>query len=362
MDKNVITLNRNESNAIKGLLIFLIVLGHNAVFTKSIPSSFEYLYTFHVQTFFILPFLYGTKSKSLIDSFSKNFVRLYYPFLLFFTLLSILWLFAQGRIADANSVSDLDLSYSGKVLYFISAIFTGNYFLIDYFSGFQFLWFLPVMFSMNILRETLEERKYVQRIILIIGIASYIMFFVFMYKKPYADDVNFRLMLFSPFAILQGCGAYFMGKMCVDIMRNKHNKVTIPLLSILFIIASIIYIVIACSGFLTNEILWFLRFIMPFLFINFLYSIKERLAVSKILKNLGIYSFPIYIIHPVLCTVVFMICQRLSCVSVVSSLVVQAVVVIVSYYTSILLFKITPLRKRIFPRSWDEVCLNSFQK
>ena len=355
MENKDICLSKNESNAIKGLLMFLIVLGHNAVFTNTIKGSFNYLYTFHVQTFFILPFLYGVNKCCFKDSFVKNLVRLYYPFVLFFIMLSILWGEIQGTLVDPNSLLDLNLSGWNRVLYFINAILTGNYFLIDYFSGFQYLWFLPVMFSMSVLRETIEDRRLIKSVVLSIGLISYIIFFVFMYKKPYNDDVNFFLMLFSPLAILQGCGAYFLGKTSVKIMSRYNNKPK-SIISWLFVIASIIYLILECMGLLSNVVLWCFRFIMPFLFINFLYSLKGRLQKLGVLKNLGIYSFPIYIIHPMLCTIAFMICQKFSCVNIVMAIVVQVIVIFVSYYISVWLFRIEPLRKKIFPRTWEEIC------
>ena len=213
--------------------MFLIILGHNAVFTNTIPGSFGYLYTFHVQTFFALPFLYGTKKIQFSESFKKNFVRLYWPFIIFCIILSTIWHIAQHFIADPNNILGINIG-EGKFLYFLNTLFTGNYYLIDYFTGFQYLWFLPVMFSMNVIREAIEGNKNLTYLVLIIGFFSYITFFVFMYSKPYSSDVNFYMMLFSPFAVLQGCGAYFLGHISIGTIKHKHFKITKIILSTFF--------------------------------------------------------------------------------------------------------------------------------
>ena len=151
--KNYISLNRDESAAIKGLLMFLIILGHNAVFTNSLKGSFNYLYTFHVLCFFVLPFMYGkTEQKPFKQSFKKNFIRLYYPFILFFTILSLLSYFTGGNEIDLNKISTTGIGNNNYFIGFTSTLITGNKYLIDHFTSFQYLWFLPVMFSMNLIK------------------------------------------------------------------------------------------------------------------------------------------------------------------------------------------------------------------
>lgn len=59
---------KEESASIKGLLIFLIVLGHNFVFLDCFPSTYPYWYTFHVACFFILSYTYSCKKLKKTDS------------------------------------------------------------------------------------------------------------------------------------------------------------------------------------------------------------------------------------------------------------------------------------------------------
>lgn len=70
---NTSLLKRDLSVGWKGILILLIVLGHNSILCKpSIEADHFYiwrtwLYTFHVWAFFVLPFLYGCKELNLVD-------------------------------------------------------------------------------------------------------------------------------------------------------------------------------------------------------------------------------------------------------------------------------------------------------
>lgn len=344
-------LNKDESNAIKGLLIFLIILGHNSIFTKSIPGSFGYLYTFHVQTFFVLPFLYGAKTLALKDSFKKNFARLYYPFIVFFIVLSIVNYFLSNTIADPNKL--ININKGGGI--FINTLLTGSYYFIDLFTGFQYLWFLPVMFSMSVLRETIERKPIIKYVVLLIGFVSYIMFFVFMYSKPYNVKINQTIMMFSLFAVLQGCGAYFLGKMCAFFVNHKYSRKTIPLFSIFFVVASVVYIIKVYSNNLSELDAWIYRFIMPVLFVNFIMLFRSMLSKCAVLKQLGKYSFPIYIIHPILCTIAFIVCNKYLIINIYWGLFIQIIVIVISYYLSILWFRIVPLRKITLPRDMKDI-------
>ena len=61
--KETIYLTRDESNIIKGILILLIVLGHNHFLMDGEYVRLQIqLYKFHVIEFFILPFFYKMKA------------------------------------------------------------------------------------------------------------------------------------------------------------------------------------------------------------------------------------------------------------------------------------------------------------
>ena len=196
-----------------------------------------YIYLFHVKAFFILPFFYKSSTTTLRHSFEKNFIRLYYPFLIFFILLSIIYYLTYSAILDpnklANGLGDIE---SFKFLYFINTVVTGNAYLIDYYTGYQFLWFLPVMFSMMIIKNYLQNKKSIKNIALILGFLLYMLIYVF---NGYSL-IRYRIMLFSPFAIIQGIAMFFLGYSCSYIILGcKYNKYITRVLCIMYIISSI---------------------------------------------------------------------------------------------------------------------------
>lgn len=359
IDNGYISLSRSESAAIKGILMFLIILGHNALFTSYFKGSFNYLYTFHVLCFFVLPFMYGKREQiTFKESFKKNFIRLYYPYILFFITFCLLSKFINAKEFDLNKMIIPAAFSNSNLIQIIGALFTGNKYLIDYCTSFQYLWFLPVMFSMNLIKDTITNNKFIKFILYILGFISYVIFFVFVFRQPYCKEINFYLMLVSPFAIIQGLGAYFFGKASVAIMDNKYYKYINIVGSLLFIFLSFAYIIDFNNKELTIQENWCYHFIMPFLFVNLIYLSKSILAKSTLLKKIGEYSLPIYLIHPPLCVAFNMICQCFFQINLLSVIIVQILVLTVSYYISVLWYKVTPLRKKTLPCSSEDLCFN----
>ena len=61
------SIDKKDSLAIKGLVILLIILGHNKLIScEHLPFLFGYLYTFHVGVFFILPTFYDIKKRNWV--------------------------------------------------------------------------------------------------------------------------------------------------------------------------------------------------------------------------------------------------------------------------------------------------------
>ena len=77
-------IDRNQSETIKGILILLIVFGHNHVLCPNteIGGMMDYLYLFHIAGFFILPFFYKTNKTISIEHIKSLVVRNYVPFFL----------------------------------------------------------------------------------------------------------------------------------------------------------------------------------------------------------------------------------------------------------------------------------------
>ncbi len=126
------SISNNQSNIIKGVLILLIVLGHNAFLTKNIDGLFGYLYSFHVFGFFILPWFYNSKPANK-KSLTRRFVKLFSYYTLFF----LLQYFIFNFLFTNNGV---------EIKQFIVSFIHGGHFMLEKAVGFQYLWFLPTFF------------------------------------------------------------------------------------------------------------------------------------------------------------------------------------------------------------------------
>ena len=77
-------LSRDESSSIKGILMLLIVLGHDIPFVDWTDSwmVMVWLYLFHIHSFFLLPFLYPIKPLDFYR-FWNHIIRYYIKFICF---------------------------------------------------------------------------------------------------------------------------------------------------------------------------------------------------------------------------------------------------------------------------------------
>ena len=139
-------ISRTDSSALKGLFILFIVMGH----IRGITFGFQnYIYCFHVQCFFILPFLYPSKHLTKKNIFNL-FLKLLWPFLLLYAILTLLDIFV---LHDSSFISsDEVIPGVNNIVLGIWSFIAGGISLLNKFSGTQFLWFLPSFFSMCIIR------------------------------------------------------------------------------------------------------------------------------------------------------------------------------------------------------------------
>lgn len=204
------SLSYQESDAIKGILIFLVILGHNRFFSTVAGSEvWNYLYTFHVYGFFILPFFYPEKG---IDTnrIKNNSVKLLYVYVVWFLAYSVIFILAS-KVFHLIPISETGRLRSP--IGYIVALITGAPQLLSETCGFQVLWFLPVMFSMLLLKGVREKYRMTAIVpfLIIAGIISYIFFIDFRYRPPYPSIVTNLLDVLSPLAFFRGIGAFAIG-------------------------------------------------------------------------------------------------------------------------------------------------------
>ena len=171
-----------ESSAIKGTLILLIILGHNHILAPIEGRLFNYLYDFHVYGFFILPFLYNKKIDIKRITLLDGFIKLWGPYIFFFLLCYFVY---QLEIAkDRLEITEI-----------IYGIFNASQRTIKSVTGFAFIWFLPAYYSMTIWMMILNNRN------ILISIIITFSMIMLNYSLPNALGNIFTII---PFAIFQG--------------------------------------------------------------------------------------------------------------------------------------------------------------
>ena len=95
-------LDRNQSTWLKGLLILLIILGHNSILMGNLPGMrktvlYDFLYCFHVSAFFFITSLYNWPNLSK-EYIKKIFLKLYKPYTIMFGVLACVNLLITKKI------------------------------------------------------------------------------------------------------------------------------------------------------------------------------------------------------------------------------------------------------------------------
>ncbi len=155
---------------LKGLGIFLIVLGHVVATVKIMAGKgaivdvlgwlFDYIYSFHVPFFFLLAGLTFSTRKRFSDFARGRFLRLMVPYFIW-GMFSAAMFSVLGRTAVQNMES---AEFSRKALSgewwtpFLSILHGGGW---PGGKGFRFngvLWFLPVLFSAELIYYPIAKR------------------------------------------------------------------------------------------------------------------------------------------------------------------------------------------------------------
>lgn len=224
LDRSLIS--RPQSEALKGFLMLLIILGH----LRGINGTFQmYLYCFHVQCFFILPFLWPSKPLTRVNVVNSA-VKLMYPYWLWFTLLSVV---AVGLLhASAFTQQEPVIPGINNVLLGAWTYITGGMGMIERFCGSQFLWFLPCFFSMTVIRMWWSNRahsKFEKIAVFSLGVISFYLYSALAFQNGAWPRMLFRIMYaVSPFSVFQGLAYFTLGIAtiyalhCINISKSMY--------------------------------------------------------------------------------------------------------------------------------------------
>lgn len=253
---NLLTIARDKSAAIKGVLLSLVILGHNHFFVKSFSDGcWLWLYSFHVSGFFILPFFYSDHPISLFRVWI-NCKRLLWPYTYMFAILFLVnWLVLK------KASLDMGLLYT---------YVTGNFYELRNYTGFQYLWFLPAMFSMIVIKDVYASSKLViRRTILLLGLFCFIVFGVFLYNQPYNKCINTNLASYSIISVMMGLSMFFIGKM-TKCFLNKTKFST--LLYSALLVVTMMGMILSYGNSMFIYISWFSRILCPIIVFGLLFN------------------------------------------------------------------------------------------
>lgn len=294
MDKNVSLLTRQESSLLKGILILLIVLGHNA-YLMHLGDSYlkDFLYAFHVSSFFYLTCMYNVPVCT-VARIKKDWKHLYIPY----TILFVLFACVSLLISD----EELDL---GEIIW---AYISGNSENLAEVAGFQYLWFMPAMFAFLVLRLLFfNYRKFSWGVLFV---SFVVLLLNVMGVRRFVD-----LPEFLPFGLYGALANFFLAVVFRFLLeRNYQYRWFRWMFPLLFLLVSVVYFLfhptVYCYFFFCSFLIPFFAF--PTLFVLVKTEFFKSLRGVSLLEKLGKYSFPIYLFHQIIYNLVALLYSKVD--------------------------------------------------
>lgn len=333
-------ISRDESAALKGLLLLLIILGHNGLLNYNLESGDllahrRYLYLFHVTSFFILPFLYGYRYKegnshaeNIKSDIIKNFNRLIVPYLWGCGLFIVILLIKKGSQVD----------YIGL----IKATIIGSQNLHSHFFGEHFLWFLPSMFAVSIIKSLyFNTSRIAQKSIILF---SCILWFLSVCKL----DEIFDFFSLLPFSLSYGFYYSLIGLVGREMIKKDLTKIS----TIVVIGVTIVFTYLYCNSWPSYDISFnvLLQLILTPTMFLLLFKLREIIKQSKLLKLVGQHSIYIYMIHCIMYAIINPLILKLHIQVYLSGVISYIIVLALSIIISVKLSKNRMVSRFIFPQ------------
>lgn len=160
----------------KGIAIFLVIFGH----ITHIPEIRQYIWSFHIPLFFFISgiLIKPNKCQNFTRYLGKKSIQLLIPYLIFYIVTFLYWLILEKNTRGA------ELAWWSQII----GLFYGTYNLqYMYFNG--ALWFIPCLFSMEILYWFIAKNtRWRIRIALLI-----ILCLTGIYASPYLSRLPFGI-------------------------------------------------------------------------------------------------------------------------------------------------------------------------
>ena len=258
------TISRDTSEIMKGILIFLIIIGHNSLLSASFPEIDQYLRSFRTPLFLILPWFYISRPPTC-PKIAKRSGKIWFWYFTFFVV----------QVVFYNLLFDTTFSLTETT----KAFFLGGHILLKEVTGYMYLWFMPAFFFAMLVRDVYTIANKLARYAMIIISLGIVTFFAF---HPYTNYI----------AIIQGLFFAALGITASQLSLPKQMKYQ-WLIVLLFVI---------CSGLMfVNDIKPYIRPFMPYIAFLALWSIidacKKYLTLFAKIGNLSMF---IYLTHPLI--------------------------------------------------------------
>ena len=333
-----ISISKDASNAIKGLLIILIVLGHNSILCRSwngcesIDSLFhwDWFYTFHVYCFFILPFFYNKKPYCK-GNIRKNAIKLLYPYLCVTLLCLVLSVFVTGA------------EFKGWT-HFSWTMISGSDKLLEEAINLNFTWFLPAMFTLLLLKDVYYSLRKCERGVMI-GIS------LILWGIALTGAMKFSTMgTYVPFAFVP---AFRLLPICLFTVwiaeKLKDNVMTRCFISAVFAILTLLFWLSLNCNIRMGRIAFY--FLMPVAAFLTLLQFRHYLAKSHLLVAFGKLSLQIYLYHIIIFNGLLLVVKHFHCPpTLIDGVVVLVVTFAISYLGARLTTQLLFLRKILYPK------------
>lgn len=342
-------ISREASTAIKGLLMLLIVFGHTGMLTTDFATGnktffWQWLYTFHVYVFLILPFIYGYNKKSgvpenqaskcfdihqIIIDIKHNLVKIGVPYCWFFLFSAIVFVTVGGGRFDLKGI--------------LYAFFFGNEPLIDKFIGFNFMWFLPAMLALTILKSIYyNSNKTVKVVIISISIILWAL-------AIFKIISRYKVGMYVPFAISHAFYFIILGLMARYIVEKQWTtKILMPVVVLLvFAMTLLLYYRKEIHTVMNLHII--IQLVMPILMFLLLYCIRDILAKSKVLNFIGTYSMQIYLVHVFVINALVVLFTHFTEQSIGLGIIIYILAICISCGLAMIMVKVPFINKVLFP-------------
>ncbi|MGD1875412.1 MAG: acyltransferase family protein [Mastigocoleus sp.] len=301
----------------RGLAAFAVILVHSGDETWGIPISesaiqFRYLFYFSVPFFLAVSFYFATKKlpvKISLNFWHKKFKRIVIPYLLwsFFYVISKSILFLVSNNSEkvfqllADPIAIIFLGGASYHLYFIPLLVSGTVCLCfaNYLSRQRFsILFLSLLsvFSIIIYQLSLIYKND-------FNLAEYTAFPSLLQLIPVNSFLYsiWRIFLVNIAWFLR-CLPYFMIAMLVNQLLQKKNsqwiyrKPTTTLLFFIFLLVNILG-----NNLLPRAVS---EIAIAYSLLLFGISVSQQIKDNTLITNLGLCSFGIYLIHPLIKSVI----------------------------------------------------------